>query len=229
MATPLLLLHGALGSREQFELLSNKLRKFYEIHVLNFSGHGGGDLEGLDYSIDLFVRDVEEYLAGQNINAIHMFGYSMGGYVALRFAQKHPERALSVTTLGTKFDWTPETAAREQQLLDPGMMLSKVPEFAAMVAKRHAPADWKQVVLKTSSMMGKLGHGSALTKEDLSQIKPHVVLGIGDQDNMVTIQETKWADSALPNSEVMVLPGVAHPIERLTIDSIRSLLKRSLS
>lgn len=229
MATPVLLLHGALGAKDQFESLTHKLQKFYEVHVLNFTGHGGGDVDGVNYSTDLFVTDVEDYLEGQNLPGIHIFGYSMGGYVALRFAQKYPEKAYSVTTLGTKFHWTPETARSEIKMLDPGNMLSKVPEYAAMLAKRHLPADWKRVVELTAEMMMDLGNGAAIKEADLKQIKTRVVLGIGSEDKMVSIEETKWAHKALPNAVLMTLEGVQHPIERLRFETMRDLIQTAVN
>jgi len=37
----LLLLHGALGSKEQLAALALKLKDKYVVHTLNFNGHGG--------------------------------------------------------------------------------------------------------------------------------------------------------------------------------------------
>lgn len=186
-------------------------------------------MEGVEYSTDLFVTDIEDYLAGQNIPGIHLFGYSMGGYVALRFAQKFPDKTFSVTTLGTKFNWSPETVAKETKMLDPGEMLSKVPEYAAMLAKRHLPEDWKKVVKNTARMMEELGNGAAINEEDLRKINTKVVLGIGLDDNMVTVEETKWAHAALPNSLMVKLEGVQHPLERLPFEKLRELIRKALS
>ena len=47
------------------------------------------------------------------ITRADIFGYSMGGYVALHAARRHPERIGSIMTLGTKFAWDTPTAEKE--------------------------------------------------------------------------------------------------------------------
>ena len=40
MTQKLLLLHGALGSKEQFTALNEQLSSEFEVHTLDFEGHG---------------------------------------------------------------------------------------------------------------------------------------------------------------------------------------------
>lgn len=37
---PLLLLHGAIGATDQLEPLAAELNSYYDVHMLNFPGHG---------------------------------------------------------------------------------------------------------------------------------------------------------------------------------------------
>ena len=37
----LLVLHGAIGSKSQFDSIASLLDNQFDIHLLNFSGHGG--------------------------------------------------------------------------------------------------------------------------------------------------------------------------------------------
>ena len=94
----LLLLHGALGSLEQFDELETRLSKKFIVHTLNFSGHGGLPIPEEGFSIELFAKDVLNYLNNKKIDSINIFGYSMGGYVALYLAVHHPNPvSMSVT------------------------------------------------------------------------------------------------------------------------------------
>ena len=107
----LILLHGALGSEKQLHALKNELTNF-NIYTLNFEGHGGRTING-SYSIDRFVQNVLDFMFANQLQNASFFGYSMGGYVALKLAAYHPEKVESIVTLGTKFNWTPEIAAAE--------------------------------------------------------------------------------------------------------------------
>ena len=63
-----LLLHGALGSLEQFDKLQTKLFANFIVHTLNFSGHGGLPIPEKGLNIDLFASDVLKYLDEKKIS-----------------------------------------------------------------------------------------------------------------------------------------------------------------
>ena len=87
----LLLLHGATGDEKQLIPLKEKLDDHYKVYTLNFSGHGGKPFPPGDFSIPLFAEEVKTFLKSNNFNEINIFGYSMGGYVAMYLAsQDHP-------------------------------------------------------------------------------------------------------------------------------------------
>jgi pimeloyl-ACP methyl ester carboxylesterase len=115
---PLLLLHGAVGATDQLEPLADHLKEKYLVHLLNFAGHGGAPLPTDDFSIQLFADETLNYLKQKNIPRISVFGYSMGGYVAMYLARHHPEIVEKIITLGTKFNWDESIAAQETKMLN---------------------------------------------------------------------------------------------------------------
>ncbi len=211
--SPLLVLHGALGSAKQMQPLIDELANKFEILTLDFSGHGGLELP-TNLSIELFVQEVSHFLDVNKINQIHIFGYSMGGYIALKLASID-KRVNSIFTFGTKFNWTPETAKHETGMLNPEKIELKVPAFANTLKARHSPTDWKLLMIKTSEMMIELGEQPTLTPELLQSIKIPVIIGIGDQDTMVSIEESQWAASHLPNGRAKIFKDFKHPIEQI--------------
>ncbi len=156
-----------------------------------------------------------DFLNQNNLAQTQIFGYSMGGYVALHLARKHPERVRRIVTLGTKLAWTPEIAARETALLNPDKIAAKVPVFAEALAGRHAPADWREVLRRTAELLHDLGNGAALGEEDFRSIACPVLVGLGELDNMVSLEESSQVANWLPNGRLEVLPGVKHPFEQV--------------
>ena len=209
----LLLLHGAIGAKDQFGILRELLSAEMEVHTMNFTGHGGGEIPEEPFTIDMFARDIITYLDSNNIDEINIFGYSMGGYAALYAALNNPGRIGKIFTLATKFDWTPEIAEREVKMLDAQKMKVKVPKFAAELAKRHGEDKWVTLLQKTADMMTGLGNKNVLSVELLNQINNKVLVGIGDSDKMVSLEETIAAYRALSNANLIVLPATPHPIE----------------
>ena len=212
-----LLLHGALGSQAQLQSIKVALSEQFDVYTLNFSGHGGADMPS-QYNDAVFIQDILAFLDDHKIGSINIFGYSMGGYVALHLAALHPERVEKVFTLATKFDWTPESAAQEVKFLNADKILAKVPHFAAALEKRHHPQDWKLVLEKTAEMMLDLGDGNGLQAEHFKAIQHPVMITVGSKDHMVSLAESQNVVEQLENGQLFVFEGFKHPIEKVNVD-----------
>ncbi|WP_299767650.1 alpha/beta hydrolase [uncultured Dokdonia sp.] len=223
MNQPLVLLHGALGSKEQFKDLKELLSNDFDVHTLNFEGHGD-KASSAPFSMRLFATNVIEYLQEHHISKAHLFGYSMGGYVALQLAKSQPERVDHIFTLGTKFLWTPESAANEIKMLNPEKIEEKVPAFAQKLAAIHTKNDWKDVMRKTATMMYELGNGAKITTQELTQIQHKVSIGIGTKDHMVSIEESKESAAALPNGELHILEETQHIIDTIPSEKLKAFI-----
>lgn len=220
-----LLLHGAIGSMNQLEGIKKTLPEEMNAHLMNFSGHGGEPIPSDAFSIPLFAKDVLNFLDRRSIATVNIFGYSMGGYVALFLARHFPDRISGILTLGTKFSWTRESAEKESRMLDPDILQEKFPDFSKSLHDRHAPADWKIVLKKTQQMMLALGDHPALIDNDLRQIRQQVMICVGEKDKMVTQSESLDAASHLPNGTFKMLKDTKHPIEAVEVEMISNEIR----
>ena len=228
MKNKLLLLHGALGSISQFDVLKEKLNPRFEVYTFNFSGHGSDTTDGA-FSIELFAKNTLDFFHQHHIDSINIFGYSMGGYVALKLASQNPERINKVMTLATKFDWNPESAAFETKKLIPEVIEEKIPQFAEALRQRHFPNDWKTIVRKTGSMMTELGKGKAMKPEEFRRIGHQVLICVGEEDKMVSTEESVTIANELSNGKLKIIPGFKHPIESNDPDVLAALINDFLS
>jgi pimeloyl-ACP methyl ester carboxylesterase len=225
---PLLILHGALGSGEQFKELCALLKSHYKVHILNFSGHGGNSFPEQEFSIGLFGIDVLNYMEEKQIDRASFFGYSLGGYVAMYLAKKLSNKVESVITLATKYCWDKETAAREVKMLDAQKIEEKLPAFANQLKQRHAPNDWKLLLEKTSELFEGLGKKNELTENDYQTINAPALLLLGDRDKTVTFEETVKIYKTLPNAQLGILPGTPHQFEGVDCKLLAELIKAFL-
>lgn len=226
-----LLLHGAMGAKDQLHSLAESLANDFLVHSLNFWGHGGEPLPDTDWSIDLFARQVMAYRA-KNIPAgepLHLFGYSMGGYVGMYINRHHPGVLAKTISLATKFHWDEPGANREVRMLQPAILEQKVPAFAEQLARRHAPQDWKQVMEKTANMLLAMGKDNPLKPEDYSQISNPSLLLLGDRDKMVSLEETQQVFKQLPAGQLGMLPATPHPIEQADTACLTVLIKKFIT
>src|SRR5687767_14752253 len=213
----LLLLHGALGAKTQLESLKNTLSATFEVYTLDFYGHGSETLSDEPYRIAGFAEQVNRFLEEKKLDSISVFGYSMGGYVALYLAAKYPGKVKRAFTLATKFDWNEASAEKEIRMLDPEKIATKVPVFATELSERHGAHYWRNVLRKTSEMMLDLGKQKALAEEELAQLEIPVIIAVGDRDPMVSLEETVTASKQLKNGALLVLPNTVHPLEKVPL------------
>lgn len=216
----LLLLHGALGAKAQFDPWMEHLQTHFEVYRMSFEGHGNMPGTTRPFRIEYFAENLAEFIREKDLGKADVFGYSMGGYVAMYLARQQPALLNRIFTFSTKYSWDPETSAREVKMLDPDIIENKVPKFARALEARHAGSNWKEVLHKTADMMLDLGAHNALLREDYSMIPHAVRVGIGDSDNMVTLDETIGVYRELTNGQLLVLPGTPHPLEKIDASRI---------
>jgi pimeloyl-ACP methyl ester carboxylesterase len=216
-----ILLHGALGAIDQLaplaEVLAASPRLRGTVHRLELEGHGSTP-SSAPYSTQRFADNVRAFMAEKGIARASLFGYSMGGYVALTLAAQSPELVASVATLGTKLAWTPDVAARETSRLHAPTIRAKVPRFADVLEVRHAQSGgWEQMLARTSEYMTSLGAGATLDAATIAGIARPIRLMVGDRDTVVTIEETRDAARSMAHGELAVLPGTPHPFEQVRL------------
>lgn len=225
----LLLLHGAIGSKEQLAPLAALLGDSYSIHNISFIGHGGDRFAEDELSLELFAKQVQEYLSEKDIESVNVFGYSMGGYVAMILAKKDPRKIKKIITLATKFHWDETVAANEIKFLDPEKIEQKIPAFAQQLKARHHPNDWKLLLEKTTNMLLAMGQKNPLQLQDYTDIQTPSLLLLGDRDKMITLDETLAVYRQLPNAQFGMLPATGHPIEQVDVELLAFFIKRFLS
>lgn len=212
-----LLLHGALGSSTQLMPLKDALERIGRTAVImNFSGHAGEPFHSSGFGIKTFAEDVLAFLDRIGLAKVDIFGYSMGGYVAMWFACHWPERVGSIVTLGTKFDWDPESAEHETRKMNPDRIIENVPAFGRILEGRHGVHVWRELLLKTAAMMKELGDQPLLTQHELTSIMHPVEICLGDLDDMADRTYSEEVAKMLPNGTFRLLDNTPHPIEKVS-------------
>lgn len=219
----LILLHAALGSQVQLLPLKSHLEDTFHVHAFDFRGHGQAE-DADEFCMNLFVDQLHDFIEARALEETSIFGYSMGGYVALKYALRAPKKVSHIITLGTKFGWTPESAENETKQLNPEKIREKVPAFAARLQELHGE-NWENVVSKTAEMMLRMGAGKTLlTREDWNNISTNSLLLLGGKDAMVTVAETEHVKSQLRNAAFGLLEDAKHPIESVDLPLLKQFL-----
>lgn len=87
----IVLLHGFLENNTMWKDVIPVLSKNRRVIAVELLGHGRSAAVGYVHSMELMAEAVHAVLKHLRIRRITLIGHSMGGYVALAFAEKHTE------------------------------------------------------------------------------------------------------------------------------------------
>jgi abhydrolase domain-containing protein 6 len=100
--TPIVLVHGFSGSKENWLPLARDLPLTDHVYMPDLPGWGESQrLPDTDYAIEPQVERLLALLDALHLARVHLVGHSMGGQIAGLFAARHPERLLSLTLVDT--------------------------------------------------------------------------------------------------------------------------------
>lgn len=102
----LVFIHGFLENRGMWTDLKAKLPKSYRKISLDLPGHGDSENLAYVHSMEELAEVVMALLKRLSLRKVMLCGHSMGGYVALAFAEKYPDylRALILMNSNSRAD-----------------------------------------------------------------------------------------------------------------------------
>ena len=112
------LLHGFLENQTMWQDLVPELSKKYRIITIDLLGHGETECLGYVHSMEDNADVVQAVLSKLRIRKAVFVGHSMGGYVALAFAELYPEnvRGLVLMNSTSKADSDERKANRDRAI-----------------------------------------------------------------------------------------------------------------
>jgi pimeloyl-ACP methyl ester carboxylesterase len=97
--TPLILLHGGLGSIANFEKCIPGLAAHYKVIALDSPGHGrSGKTNTLSYN--LLSDYISKFIDHLDFDSIYVMGWSDGGVVGLLLAAERPDKVKKLIAVG---------------------------------------------------------------------------------------------------------------------------------
>jgi 3-oxoadipate enol-lactonase len=204
------------------------ISEFAKVMMLDNRGVGRSDKPPGPYSIEQMADDAYEVLRQRGAGPAHVVGTSMGGYIALTLALRHPEAIRSLilvaTTSGgdgssgvpakTLASWAaavplgPAKFARATMPLSygPGWVSEHPAEFEELLAMR-LKAD-----TPTESWKSQFDAAASFLKEGLPDgpINQPAVIVHGTQDVVVPYSNAAHLAARLPQASVVTLEGAGH-------------------
>lgn len=89
---PVVLIHGYLETSEVWGDFAFELSSKYKVISVDLPGHGKSELYDSPYTMCKYAESVNAVLEHEKIEKAFIVGHSMGGYVAMAFAENYPEK-----------------------------------------------------------------------------------------------------------------------------------------
>jgi esterase len=123
---PLLLLHGLLGSSDNWHSVAQQLSERFHVFALDQRNHGQSP-HSAEMSYPLMAEDVNEFLVARGIDRATLIGHSMGGKTAMQLALQFPDKVEKLLVE----DITPRAYPPEHDKIFAALLALDLSKFAA--------------------------------------------------------------------------------------------------
>jgi pimeloyl-ACP methyl ester carboxylesterase len=174
-------------------------------------------------SFELMADDIAALIKRLGLESADLFGYSLGGGVALQTAIWHPGVVRKLVLVSTPFKrdgWYPEVRAGMASInADAAKAWIGSPMHQAYASVAPKPEDWPTLAAKLGDLLRQDYDWSA----GVAAIKAPTMIVVGDADSVHTAHAVEffellgggkhdagWDGSGMPNCRLAILAGITH-------------------
>ena len=200
---PILLVHGGMGTGDVWGFEVPRLSEHHEVIVADSRGHGRSTRTEAPYTYHMMAEDYVALLDKLKEPKVSLVGWSDGAIIGLDIAMNHPDHlaklfahAANVTPDGLNDDpdMTALTAAGARDETE-YKRLSPTPDdfsnFKAAIQKLWATEP-------------------NYTAADLGKITVPTEIVVGDHDEFILPEHSRYIASAIPGAKLVILKDVSH-------------------
>ncbi|MBI5354340.1 MAG: alpha/beta hydrolase [Chloroflexi bacterium] len=217
--SPLVLIHGFPLDHTSWNEVAPLLEDKFDVILPDLRGFGQSTNVESIYSISDMAHDIASLLDNLGIEKTALAGHSMGGYVALAFAKKYPNR---VSALGLVSSQAPADApeGKERRYKTAAEVFEKGVAVVADAMTPKLSADARVQTFARKAILGQSKSGvigalkAMAEREDstpiLSAFSFPLVLIHGDADSLIPIERAKEIKTAVQSAQFVELKGAGH-------------------
>lgn len=240
---PLVLLHGFTGSSQTWEPFIEKWASAFMVIAIDLPGHGRTNTPDFPSMIQ-FCDELRELLHSFQIEKCHLLGYSMGGRIALSFAERHGTLVTSLMLESASPGLPTDAERKERKRRDLAL--------AERIVKKGVPAfveEWEDLPLfKTQKRLSmdaqhkirqerlmqkaeglsrslvQMGTGSQPSWwERLNTLYMPVQLIVGGLDSKF-VQINQQMESAINQSELVIVQEAGHAVHVEQVEKFATIV-----
>ncbi len=248
---PIVFVHEFAGDSRSWELQVRCFSRRYRCITYNARGYPPSDVpERVEaYSQDIAVDDLRGVLDHLKVERAHVVGFSMGGFAALIFGLRHPQRCRSLVIAGCGYGSGEDRAKWERDVEQVAARferegMEKAADFYARGPTRvqfidKDPRGWQEFYdqLRASSSIG-----HAMTLRGVQKRRPSVpqlaaemrkltvpTLVISGDEDEPCLDPGLFMKRAIPAAALVVMPKCGHTVNLEDPDAFNGHLERFLA
>lgn len=232
---PVIFVHEFGSDLREWEMQVRHFSRSHRCITYNARGYPPSEvpadpaLYGWEFSVD----DIASVMDGLAIDRAHIVGLSMGGYAALQFGRRYPDRASAIVAAGAGSGSHPQQRdawLKEAPTLARGFVERGMPAMAEEMAhsptriqlKYKDPRSWQEFL---DHLRGHSDVGMSNTMARYQSLRPSLhdfeadfrkmriptLLAVGDED-APCLQTNLMLKSVLPGAGLWICPNTGHAI-----------------
>jgi pimeloyl-ACP methyl ester carboxylesterase len=220
---PVILLHGGFGSLEMFGPNIDLLAKGHRVIGVDLQSHGRSPAADRTMSFETMADDIAAFIKELGLDKAALFGFSLGGGVALRTAIQHPDvvdRVILMSTVFKSDGWYPEMRAGMKSMgPETAEPMKQSPMYQAYQQVAPKVDDWPKLVKQLTDLL-KLDYDWSA---EIPKISVPVMIVVGDADGLPPshaveffnllgggLRDAGWDGSGKTHHRLAILPGATH-------------------
>ncbi|MCB0559759.1 MAG: alpha/beta hydrolase [Lewinellaceae bacterium] len=219
--------HGLLWSARMFADQIQHLKDRYRVIAYDHRGQGRSEVAPDGYDMDTLSADALALMDALGVDRCHFAGLSMGGFVALRLAIRHPERIQSLILMETTAQPEPAENVPRYRMLNTivkllGTRAVKKPVMKIMFSQaflldpdRKAQRQyWEKELTGNKRSITRAVQGvidrEGVPPKTLATIQCPTLIIVGEQDVATVPAKSEYLREHIPGSRLVRIPNAGH-------------------
>lgn len=224
---PLVLIHGVGANLGSWDGVCASLVSGFDVLRLDLRGHGeSANIEAVGtFSIDDFAEDVIAVMDSEGFDRAHVVGFSLGGLIVQRLAQRWSDRFDHVVILSAVAGRTPDERQRVLSRLD-AIREGGIAAITGAATDRWFTEEFARTnpsVVENRIRELELNHlpsyleayrvfGQTELVDRLHLIPNPVLVMTGELDQGSNVRMATTIAQRIPNAVLKILPGLKHSV-----------------
>ena len=237
--TPLVLVHGFLGSSDMWEPQIKFFKDNFRVIVPALPGFGNsGNINSCD-SIECMAKAILNLLEKKEIKKFNLLGHSMGGMIVQEIVKIAGDKILKLICYGTgprgKIPGRFETIDQSRKKLKTNGLKNTVYRIAKTWFIEEEKAKYfylcEEAGKKTSAEAadnGLVAMENWNGVKNLKNIKNETLIVWGDQDKAYNFNQVETLNENIPNSDLKIIKGCSHNVHLEKSDEFNIIVEEFL-